>query len=673
MHRKLTILRYDRRVFILCLLSFKVFHGMPPSGWTPNTFYVPKDPISIMKLISRARAVKQDNPDSSLIYLNQALSRSRETGYADGIAFSLYGIGLAYSIKSLFDSSIEANKAAIFFCKQLEKHSDLRASIYSNIGHSYYLKGNYTLAISYFDSSVKTTSQNNLTKEGRSLAVTLNNIAAVHEKLNQWEQVLMYLNQAELICRKGNFDIQLMMTLTNKAAYYYSMNEDKRSEVYYKEALKLPFYKNHTESVAFLINAKSGFARLKIRQGKPKEALKLLHEIDIMDKTAYKETSSIAPAHLKGYAYLQLADYAMAETYLIQSLKESLAFNVFYNLSNIHKALSQLYDSTGNYKKALIHFYQYERIKDSLLSKEKIRDINDIDTKYRTAEKDRDIARQKLLINEQKDQLTKRNIWMVGMSIGVFFVLGMFVTRNRINRQKQESQIKEIQILKQQNDIHNRDQEIDHLKAIMQGEEKERIRIARDLHDGIVSQLLAIRLHFKGTLQDKRGYILESDDFNDTLHYLEEATKELRITAHNLMPETVLQNGFIAALQTYCSKMMEATSIRIEFQHLGYRQFLDPNIELSLYRIIQELVQNAIKHAQSDYVLVQVQELPHLLAITVEDNGVGCPDERIKSSAGMGLKSIFARVRVINAQLSVSSKQGVGTTFYIELEQNIEE
>lgn len=653
---------------LYCLLLFMVY-GHTISARNTKPAYSREDSANIMQLLNKASALKQRNPDSSFICLQKALAESRQKKFTDGIAGSLYLLGLLYNLQSSFDRAIACNKEALPYCRQSDRYQYLAATLYGNIGYSYYIKGSYATALNYYDSSIKEGQKLNLPKERKQLAVTLNNIAAIHWQLKQWAQALNYLDQAEDICKNGNFSSQLMMTLANKASVYDKSGNDAQAALYYKEALKLPIQYDNPESVVNFITAKSGMAEWYIKLNKPKDALQLLNELDTIRRAAYVEHSSVTPAYLKGVAYLMLGAYDRSEVFLKRSLKLSEEMDIKDQLINIHKTLSQVYDSTLQYKAALAHYYIYSQLRDTLLGKEKTRDINEIDTKYRTAEKDRDIIQKQLLINKQQAQITRRNVWIGSISAGALLLGILLAFRHRINRQKQDNQSKQIHILQQQHEIFVQEQEINHLNAMMKGEEQERVRIARELHDGIVSQLLAVRLHLNGVLYNKKDNALQPQDFQHTIQYLEDATKELRTTAHNMMPETVLQSGLVTGLRTYSEKMSELSIARIECTQVGLEYPLDTDRALSLYRIAQELIQNALKHAKASHILIQLNYRDALLALTVEDNGKGCASGTLKETTGMGLRNIFARVRSMKGSVDFSSVEGQGTTVYLEFEK----
>ncbi len=206
---------------------------------------------------------------------------------------------------------------------------------------------------------------------------------------------------------------------------------------------------------------------------------------------------------------------------------------------------------------------------------------------------------------------------------------------------------------------------------MIKGEEKERTRMAREIHDGIMVQFSTIKMKMKSVPESYKNLdctaYLCTDYYRQLVDQMEDATRDLRSTAHNLMPDMLLQGGLEDAVLYFCNSIKRDTSLEIEFQKHGVLPPLDKEYELSVYRIIQELLQNAIKHANASYILVQLAILSdNLLTLTIEDNGKGF--DTTKDIKGMGLVSIKNRLRVMNGFIDINSREGHGTSIHIEFD-----
>jgi signal transduction histidine kinase len=224
---------------------------------------------------------------------------------------------------------------------------------------------------------------------------------------------------------------------------------------------------------------------------------------------------------------------------------------------------------------------------------------------------------------------------------------------------KKKAHQKEVQSLKQE-------KEIQLLQALMQGEEKERSRIAKDLHDGVAGMLAAVKMHLSSV--PAADELLQTEGYQQGIRLLNEATQEIRKTSHNLMPEVLLQHGLDEALRRYCSSVNNNKALQVQYDSWGSIVRFDDSFELSVYRIVQELVNNIVKHSKATQAMVQVSQQEDVLSISIEDNGVGFTKAGTSVSDGMGLRSLQSRVRAMNGRLEMQASEQSGVSAYLEFE-----
>lgn len=202
------------------------------------------------------------------------------------------------------------------------------------------------------------------------------------------------------------------------------------------------------------------------------------------------------------------------------------------------------------------------------------------------------------------------------------------------------------------------------LEALREGEEKERSRIARDLHDGISGLIAAAKMHFE-TMGNQSVAIHQLPGFQQGMELLQKASIAVRQTSHNLMPEILLENGLAEALQRYCANV-SYDELKLAFFSLGTIRRLPSQFELSLYRIAQELIGNIIRHAKADEAIIQLSQHEAHLTLAIEDNGQGFTIGH--HGSGTGLSSIRRRVAAMNGTMEIQSAPGKGTQVYLEFE-----
>lgn len=226
-------------------------------------------------------------------------------------------------------------------------------------------------------------------------------------------------------------------------------------------------------------------------------------------------------------------------------------------------------------------------------------------------------------------------------------------------RQRQKLKNKKIIALQQQ-------QEIAKLEALIDGEEKERRRIAQELHDGLNGDLSAIKYRLS-TLEESGLSAIDAENLTKVITMIDESCAQVRSISHNLMPASILDYGLIETVKEYCVKINNSDSFKIDFQTFGNYIPLSKKNETIIYRIIQELVANILKHSKATEAIIQFNFREDELFITVEDNGIGFDKSTI--SKGIGHKNIQTRIDFLNAQLDINSTS-TGTSCTISIDLN---
>ena len=202
---------------------------------------------------------------------------------------------------------------------------------------------------------------------------------------------------------------------------------------------------------------------------------------------------------------------------------------------------------------------------------------------------------------------------------------------------------------------------------MLKGQEEERSRLAKDLHDGLGGMLSGVKLSF---VNMKENLIMDAESvtsFEKSILQLDNTIAELRKVAHNLMPEALVKFGLKNAILDFCNSMQLSSKTKIIFEQLGTERLLSNTADLYIYRIVQELINNAIKHADADQILVQLTKTNDKVLLTVEDDGKGFNTELIRSAKGIGLKNIQQRVDYLKGKIDIASQAAEGTSVNIEL------
>ncbi|PZU26264.1 MAG: sensor histidine kinase, partial [Chryseobacterium sp.] len=241
----------------------------------------------------------------------------------------------------------------------------------------------------------------------------------------------------------------------------------------------------------------------------------------------------------------------------------------------------------------------------------------------------------------------------------IFFIFLFVIYR----KNKKISEQKEINLQQKITDIKQKE-ELSLTKAILEGEERERERIARDLHDGLGGMLAGVKINFS-TWSSHHLNPEKDKEFYRILSQLDNSVAELRHVARNLMPESLLNFGLETALNDLCEFYIRK-DLDIDFQPINIEKKLPLNIQLNIYRIVQELLANAVKHSGANNILLQCSQSEENFFITIEDNGKGFAKNSEEKTKSLGLRNLKNRVDYLKGKMEISSDHE-GTTINIEL------
>lgn len=352
--------------------------------------------------------------------------------------------------------------------------------------------------------------------------------------------------------------------------------------------------------------------------------------------------------------------YNEAITYYERGLSVAKKYQIPRWLCMYYSGLAETYELMGDYKRANEYNQLNIKMHDALVSKENFIAAADINNRYERQKKDNEIL-QLAAVNKQKSTLNKV---LIGASVGLLLIsfLGYrnFENSSKIAKQEKEIQLQKIQQLE-------KDKQLVSIDAMLKGQEEERSRIAKDLHDGLGGMLSGTKLSFMN-VKDTLSLTPEiSKRFDRSISMLDNTISDLRKVAQNLMPEALVKFGLHEALRDFCNSVQSATGIKILFHPLGELRKPDKTAEVFTYRIIQELVNNVVKHAGASQVIVQLSMDTERIGITVEDNGKGFDRNVLKNNKGSGIANIYYRVQYLNGTTDIVSSPGNGTSVNIEL------
>jgi len=646
-----------------CCLSFLIACLLPAAKGQPVYSRMPgeasaqymlvpdlRDTGALMQQILRGHALSRTRPDSAIVLLRDGLRRSRRDGFARGIVSALICLGNAYVNKGMYHAALPFLREGLSLAAVSEQAVHQLPVLYNNIANICRFTGHYEQALAYYYRAIL---MSRYYPGSISLSQLYGNLASLLQLTGQQERGFYYLRLAEKGALAEGDSRMLGGILINEGVYFAHKKEWATSRLYFLRARDIG---TRAGSYSLRYNALNNLGALYLLQQQPQQALPCLLEAEAFGdsvNTYYRNGVRIA----LGETYLALGKYDRAATALHRAKAVAEKARLAGDLQEIYDLLARLSAATGKYRQAYDYHIHAAALKDSLSGLAVAERVNGLEVRYRTAEKGRAILRYRLQIKQQEEKLREKNLWIAGAVAGSLVLSVFFAGLYRLYRHKQRLHAHRYRLLQ-------REQEIGQLKAVMKGEEQERARIAQDLHDGIGGMLASIKMHL--------GAVKKQTPDPGTIHGLEEVMRmlgetatEIRKTSHNLMPDVLLRYDLPEALRIYCEQIHLHDHLQADLQFYGDLASLDQSLALTLYRIVQELIQNILKHAQATQAAIQVREHAGIITITVEDNGIGFAGD---PEAGMGVRQIRSRVQLLQGYFALESVPGKGTTAYIELE-----
>jgi two-component system, NarL family, sensor kinase len=615
---------------------------------------------ALVNIFGMAMFLKQK--EEVMPYCMEAFAISRKINYAKGLAHCYLNMGFFYK------SSLDHRKAQIYLDSviyvaansQDRKILELKAQACQSKGQIYYEEENYYPALNYFLEAIKYAEfsprrrvmmQNTFITE---IYMALNNL----EKAEEYAQKNIALSEKDTnaiadatayfpfidICITKN-DLPLAISYLDKISKI--MPDPKEILVnfgYYNRRGRVNYQQKNYKSALMYYQLAYKYAQMSGHKSSIGTALGFL-----------SETS------------LKLGNREDAKNYALQSLALSTEENTKTGKVDALLNLSEYYNTTDNTKDAFTTLQQAMRLKDSLVTETNVKQINLLGAFYEFEKQQNEISR---LQNEKAIQAVSVKQKSVLNKVFVASILGLLVLGylGYSNFKKRQQLAKHQQELQNQKIIDlEKNKQLLTVEAMVKGQEEERSRIAKDLHDGLGSLLSGAKLSFINVQETLQLPDLGKASYEKSLSLLDNAIVDLRKVAQNLMPEAMAKFGLHEALKDFINSIQTSSAAKIVYQQFGEQRKFDSMAEIFIYRIIQELVNNALKHANSSQIIVQLIISSRKVEIAVEDNGKGFDKENLAFTKGAGMANIRYRVQYFNGIYDIITAPGKGTSVNIEL------
>jgi two-component system, NarL family, sensor kinase len=581
-----------------------------------------------------------------------------------------FGLGVAYRLAGvLYTDKSEFDKGAEYYTRALElfnTSNDPRSRRYKgmlqhNFGVVHHYKGQYDSAVTRYQEAARLYKE---MKDDGLLFLTYNNLSTLYTQVLDNNNALKYAREcSEISARLGDpFKISVaslaMASAKSELKDYAGMDTlvnkiitiSQQGNNYYMLGMGYKFLgKYQLESTKDIKGAIVSY-----RQA-----------LDNMIKAGNEYEIAAANENL-GFSYFTNGDYDQAVHYSKKAIEQSRKLGLPQIEQYALKSLAELEEKRKNFSTAYTYLKNYVSVNDSVIAKTHRENIQALETKYQSEIKD---ARISQLDDEKKiqalslKQKSTLNYLLIAL-VAALLILGFLGYRNFRHRQllaKQQGVLQQQQIRELE-----KDKQLVAVDSMLKGQEEERSRLAKDLHDGLGGLLSGVKFSL---INMKDNLIISPENmtvFERSLDMIDTSIRELRRVAQNMMPEMLTRFGLDEALKDYCSTVNATKLISVNYQSLGMEAGLDKATEIIIYRIVQELVNNILKHASASEAFIQVIREKDRLNIVVEDNGKGFETSTLENNKGAGWTNIRSRVEYLKGELDIHSKQGKGTLVNME-------
>jgi signal transduction histidine kinase len=575
--------------------------------------------------------------------LEEALTISKETGYLNGIARSEYYLGLYYL------EQFDLLKAENYFTESYEesgKSGDRtrRATNTNNLGTISEKKGDYGDAIlKYLDAFELFDSLNN--KIG--LSATANNIGIVYYLLNEPEKARNFFRLSLDLKQQLNDTISMVYTFQNLGNVYFDLWEYDSAKYYYEKCIDLSGLVDDAVSAGKAYNSLGVIAMIK---NDYKQALqfytKALHyskmKNDVRNITAVYDNLGILNSNS--------GNPRSATSYYDSSLALSKQHGLKDEMKNAYQHLSSVFALQGNYKDAFLNLLNYDDLQNNMLTEKS--DVSGVEALFVKQKQENKILKL------EKDQAKRETQIVLSLAIILILlvvsILGFYIYR--ISQKSKNS--RKIAVL-----------EKERFKAVIEAQEMERKRIAGDLHDSLGQMLSLSKLQLSEIIDSSLILTPEHEKMLvRSTQIIDEACQEVRNISHNLMPGPLIRLGLTSAVKDLVRKINSSKKIQVSFSSNLDTDRLDEKVEISVYRIIQEILNNTLKHAKASQIGISLNiQDERTLVLMIADNGIGFDTGKIIKSSGIGWKNIYSRLEIINGFMNVNSIKNQGTNIEIKV------
>jgi signal transduction histidine kinase len=605
--------------------------------------------VKISQILSLKGRYFRHESKNDLAYKSYFEARKKALKLKNDTLCALADIGLGH----IYERRGSLDSASYFYQHALTDYENVHDSLgvglaLLHLSMFYQTKIDYEKSLLYALESYRTYKKLNPNNEY--YIWTVMNLGNIYEALKEYDTALSCYNQSyRLSVQKNNESLAYQSTINKALIYYHNKDYEKAKDEFLKA---VPFYKkiNDTEELSIIyLNTAIMYQHL----GNFEEALKLsLKSLKYAREAVSKEVETKALLTL-ALTYKKKKDYEKAEKYYLESIALAEKTGLLKSLKSAYNNMAVLYKTTGKYKKGYEYLVKCSRVTDSITDKEKIRAREKYKAEYELLH-----LQDQNRINELEKRriIFQRNLSLV---IGLLVIILLVIILVSLRMKAKKNRIIAEQKIQKLED----EKKLMAAQSILVGQEKERERIAQELHDGIGVLLSTASIHFSSveSKTDKET----SEMLKKANKLLKDASKEVRQISHNMMPGVLSKFGLQEAIEDIFEDVEDAGDMQVNLDIALGKGRLPENVEIMIYRIVQEMLNNTLKHARASVVSMTLLKKDNHLVIEYKDNGAGFDETKLPKDKNLGLLGIRTRAEYLGGSVDMKSEPGKGVSYRI--------
>ncbi len=559
--------------------------------------------IILLKHIGSSYVFETNYPEG-IRYYNEALGLAKESGNNLEIANINNNMGVIFNEIGNYKLAYMHLVEALDYFDQAAA-PDKKVAAYNNIGIVFQNLKNYNKALVYFNKALDPTIE---PKDTILIVSVMNNIVLCNTSLGKYGLAMDYLNKAIAISEKVNNQYGLCISYQLKGSLFLALNQPAKALEAYKVSTGIARSANLTYQLAM---AKLGTARVLLKQDMPEEAQQISDSIMVMADT----------------------------------------LNSLLLKSDAHLLLSEIAEQSGRYREGLRHYHEHIKTQEEIINQTVIHQIYDVELDYL----DQLNKMQRLELEKKELALNNKNTLLFFVTLTCVLLLTGLYLLYLNHRHSQEVRLQKT-IVEWTEKKSN---------AALEAEIRERKRIGQELHDSLGHLLSLAGMHVSMQKRDDLPEAKKKELTDSLVRIIDDAFDEVRNISHNLAPSLLSESGLKGALKSIADRVNQSTGVVMTYDIYGLNGKTDELIENTLFRTIQEIVNNTIKHACATRLFIQVTKGDNEISLMAEDNGKGFNYEESGKHQSYGLAHMKSRIENLKGSMFVDSTPGRGTIINI--------